>query len=73
MLPSSRLVSKIAPKLSKYVILAKQEVEPSHTYTSDNTLDLAMIGAAPFNMLVKRKKAKIYAISMQNIKYQLNK
>lgn len=32
-----------------------------------------MIGAAPFNMLAKGKKAEIYAISMRDIEYQLNK
>ena len=38
----------------------------------DKPLDLAFIGGAPFMRLAK-KKAEIFAISMRDIKYQLNK
>ena len=38
----------------------------------DKPLDLAFIGGAPFMHLAK-KKAEIFAISMQDIEYQLNK
>ena len=36
-------------------------------------LELAMIGAAPFHRLARKKNVEIFAISMQNIEYQLNK
>ena len=39
---------------------------------ANNPLDLAFIGGAPFMHLAK-KKAEIFAISMRDIKYQLNK
>lgn len=64
------IVQSMSKKLQIPILkLAK----PSHIYTSNNTLNLVMIGAAPFNMLAKEKKAKIYAISMLDIDYQLNK
>ena len=44
---------------------------------SDKPLDLAFVGGAPFIRLAKSKKlkhrAEIFAISMRDIKYQLNK
>ena len=39
---------------------------------NDKPLDLAFIGGAPFMHLAK-KKAEIFAISMRDVKYQLNK
>ena len=39
----------------------------------DKLLDLAFIGGAPFVHLAKKQKANMFAISMQDIKYQLNK
>ena len=49
----------------------KPSIEPA----DNKPLDLALIGGAPFVYLVKSKKqkAKIFAISMRDIKYQLNK
>ena len=45
------------------------------TGENDKPLDLALIGGAPFMHLArsKKQKAKIFAISMRNIEYQLNK
>ena len=40
---------------------------------NDKPLDLAFIGGAPFVHLAKKQKANIFAISMRDIEYQLNK
>ena len=50
-----------------------EEKKPS--IVLDKSFDLAFIGGAPFMHLAKSKKQKteIFAISMQDIKYQLNK
>ena len=44
---------------------------------SDAPLDLALIGAAPFLQLARSKKSKhraeIFAVSMRDVEYQLNK
>ena len=40
---------------------------------ANKPLDLAFIGGAPFVHLAKKRKADIFAISMRDIKYQLNK
>ena len=49
----------------------KPSVEPA----DGKPLDLALIGGAPFIHLVKSKKrkAEVFAISIRDIKYQLNK
>ena len=49
--------------------------QPSVERAESKPLDLALIGRAPFIHLVKSKKqkAEIFAISMQDIEYQLNK
>ena len=51
--------------------------KPSVERADSKPLDLAFIGGAPFMRLAKSKKpeqrAEIFAISMRNIKYQLNK
>ena len=53
----------------------KPSIEPANK--TNKPLDLAFIGGAPFIRLAKSKKpkhkAKIFAISMRDIKYQLNK
>ena len=36
-------------------------------------IELAMISAAPFHRLTKKKNVEIFARSMRDIKYQLNK
>ena len=55
----------------------KQKDKPSVEQTSENDkpLDLALIGGAPFMHLArsKKQKAEIFAISMRDIEYQLNK
>ena len=60
----------------KHETTSKNE-KPSVEQASENNkpLDLAFIGGALFVHLVKSKKqkAKIFAISMQDIEYQLNK
>ena len=52
-----------------------EDKKPSVEQADSKPLDLAFIGKAPFVHLVKSKKqkAEIFAISMQDIKYQLNK
>ena len=56
-----------------------QDEKPSVERASDNDkpLDLAFMGGAPFLLLAKSKKpkhrAEIFAISIRDIKYQLNK
>ena len=51
--------------------------KPSVEQADDKPLDSALIGGAPFICLAKSKKpkhrAEIFAILMQDIKYQLNK
>ena len=54
-----------------------EDKKPSVKQVSENDkpLDLAMIGEAPFMHLArsKKQKAEIFAISMRDIEYQLNK
>ena len=52
-----------------------EDKKPSVEQADNKPLDLAFIGGAPFVHLVKSKKqkAEIFAISMRDIKYQLNK
>ena len=49
--------------------------KPSVEQAGNKPLDLAFMGGAPFMHLAKSKKqkAEIFAISMQDIEYQLNK
>ena len=61
------------PKESKN---GKPSVEQADSERADSKpFDLAFIGGAPFMHLAKSKKrkAEIFAISMRDIKYQLNK
>ena len=86
--PSTRGVSKVAsvPRSSNIpqkpkpnakdeskVEDKKPSVEPANK--TNKPLDLALIGGAPFMHLAKSKKqkAEIFAISMRDIEYQLNK
>ena len=47
--------------------------KPSVERADSKPFDLAFIGGAPFVHLAKKRKADIFAISMQDIEYQLNK
>ena len=87
MLPNAhgyRCVSKKAAEKppSKYIVPQKQSrvlslalllatLEASQS--KETPLQLAMIGAAPFQYLARQKDVEIFAISMQNINYQLDK
>lgn len=45
----------------------------SHVNQSIKPLELAMVGAASFQYSTKQKNVEIFAISMRDIEYQLNK
>ena len=74
--PNTRGVSKVASVPKKITIpqKLKQEEKPS-VEQANRPLDLVLIGGAPFMHLAKSKKqkAEIFAISMRDIEYQLNK
>ena len=72
--PQKKKKSEAIPQELKQKV---KDEKPSVEQASDNDkpLDLALIGGAPFIHLTKSKKqkAEIFAISMQDIEYQLNK
>ena len=75
--PNKKKPSTLPPKPKQEVkdeTKAKSE-KSSVEQAGSKPLDLAFIGGAPFMHLAKSKKqkAEIFAISMQNIEYQLNK
>ena len=75
-----QVVSKLADsKGEKYVVPVKRILKPAtipkpKAKLVDKTklLDLAFIGAAPFQYLAKQKDMEIFAVSMQDIKNKLN-
>ena len=69
---SSTLPQKLKPNAKEET---KVEDKRPSVEQADKPLDLALIGGALFMHLAKSKKqkAEIFAISMRNIKYQLNK
>ena len=81
MQPMYRGVSKLADKEGeKYVVPAKRILKPvivpkPKVELADETkpINLAFIGGAPFTYLAKQKDVEIFAISMRNIEYQLEK
>ena len=74
-------VSKKAVKepLLKYIISQKQlralssATSKASQLEKKEPLQLAMIGAAPFQYLARQKDMEVFAISMRNINYQLDK
>ena len=68
--PAYQKVSKLADsEEEKYVIPAKRILQPAMTLKlvpsiEAKPLDLAFIGAAPFQYLAKQKDMEIFAISM---------
>ena len=81
MWPTYRGISKLANKEGeKYVVPAKHILKPAtvpkpKVELADETkpINLAFIGGAPFTYLAKQKDVEIFAISMRNIEYQLEK
>ena len=69
-LPQKKKPSTIAPKPKE-----SKNKKPSVERADSKPLDLAFIGGAPFMHLArsKKQKAEIFAISMRDIEYQLNK
>ena len=72
-------VSKLAnSEGEKYIVPAKRILKPATTLKLaspiDETkpLDLALIGAAPFQYLARQKDVEIFAVSMQDIENELN-
>ena len=51
----------------------KIESERPRVEQANKPLDLAFIGGAPFMHLAKKQQAEVFAISMRDIEYQLNK
>ena len=78
--PVYQSVSKLADnKREKYVVLAKLILKPAmilkpkaELVDKIKSLDLAFIGATPFQYLAKQKDVKIFAVSMQDIENELN-
>ena len=81
MQPTYRGVSKLTDsEKEKYVIPAKHILKPTTVFKpkvelADETkpINLAFIGRTSFTYLAKQKDVEIFAISMKNIKYQLEK
>ena len=79
--PTYRGISKLADsEREKYVVLAKRILKPAtvsklKVELADETkpIDLAFIGGALFTYLTKQKNVEIFAISMRDIEYQLEK
>ena len=72
-------VSKLADSEGeKYVVSAKYILKPTTSkpkaepVNKTKPIDLAFIGAAPFQYLAKQKDTKIFAIFMQDIENELN-
>ena len=84
-IPGMRLtyrdVSKLADKEGeKYVVSAKYILKPAtvpkpkvELADEIKPINLVFIGGAPFTYLTKQKDVEIFAISMRNIEYQLEK
>ena len=78
--PAYQVVSKLADsKEEKYVIPAKRILKPAtipkpkaELVDKTKLLDLAFIGAAPFQYLAKQKDVEIFAVFMQDIENELN-
>ena len=78
--PAYRGISKLVDsEREKYVVPAKRIFKPAmipkpKVKLVDETklLDLAFIGAAPFQYLARQKDVEIFAVSMQDIKNKLN-
>lgn len=80
-----RCVSKLAEEPPPKYVVPQRRLTASPTASSstpvpsdvskpeEKPLQLAMIGAAPFAYLAKQKDVEIFAISMRDIEYQLNK
>ena len=81
MQPTYQGVSKLADKEGeKYVIPVKRILKPAtipkpKVELADETkpIDLAFIGETPFTYLAKQKNVEIFAISIRDIEYQLEK
>ena len=81
MRPTYQGVSKLADKEGeKYMVSAKRILKPvtvpkPKVELADETkpINLAFIGGAPFTYLAKQKDVEIFAISMRDIEYQLEK
>ena len=81
MRPMYQGVSKLADKEGeKYMIPAKRILKPAtipkpkvELANETKPIDLAFIGGAPFTYLAKQKDVEIFAISMRDIEYQLEK
>ena len=76
--PAYQGVSKLADsEREKYVVPAKHILQSAMTpklvpSIEAKPLDLAFIGAAPFQYLAKQKDMEIFAVSIQDIKNELN-
>ena len=78
--PAYQNVSKLAnSKENKYVVLAKCILKPAtilkpkaELMNKTKPLDLAFMGAAPFQYLAKQKDVEIFTVSMQDIENELN-
>ena len=77
--PAYQGISKLADnKGEKYMVPAKRILKPATTpkpaplMDETKLLDLAFIGAALFQYLARQKDIEIFAVSMQDIKNELN-
>ena len=77
--PAYQGVSKLADsEREKYIIPAKRILKPATTpkpappMDETKPLDLAFIGAVPFQYLARQKDVEIFAVSMQDIENKLN-
>ena len=81
MRPTYRSVSKLADKEGeKYMVPVKCILKPAtvskpkvELVDKTKPIDLVFIGGAPFTYLAKQKDVEIFAISMKDIEYQLEK
>ena len=74
--PATKLTKKTALKVKilKVIPAASSRIAPPpQAKESVKPLELAIISAAPFQYLTKQKNVKIFAVSMRDLEYQLNK
>ena len=61
--------------ISKAILKASTQPRATEPRAKESAkpLELAMVGAAPFQYLTKQKSVEIFAVSMRDLEYQLNK
>ena len=78
-IPARKAAPKAAPKsapkfaIPKAILASSRSAALPRAEKPTKPLELAMVGAAPFQYLTKQKGVEIFGISMRDLEYQLNK